>query len=477
MNFIRSSVLIPRCLASLTLCLVVSCSAVIHAQTDWQEELDSLRRMVNDQQGVIAQQGQHLEAQQVRLDALEGWPEYAPTSNLDDGNIVGYDGGFVNAGPGGDLDSGDAQFQMRIGTWGQFRHNFFDSQGPNLDQNDFDLERLRLVFDGHAFNSSFRYFFQLDADSDVGEVVDMLDYYVTYDFGHDLFCWDEGKLALRLGKWKIGFNRAREESGTRMQFSDRSMASVLFDFDRSLGVGLLGEVGPLDWQVALANGIDTGGFRTSRAGELDRNMAVATRVNWLVAGDWGRDGHADLDWRCAPAIRLGTGFTYTRHGVEGAREFSFPRVVDSGAMIDTVLPAGVTGHNQFMHAADVNVKYLGFSFIYEYYFRHFSGFSGAVVPDLLDHGYWAEAGYFIIPEHVQLVARHSRIVGNSGTLGLVDQSADEVAGGVVIYARRHNLKLTFDVTKLNGAPVNDSALNIRAGDAGWLYRTQFQWKF
>ena len=123
------------------------------------------------------------------------------------------------------------------------------------------------------------------------------------------------------------------------------------------------------------------------------------------------------------------------------------------------------------------VKYHGFSFIYEYYFRNFSGFFGAVVPDLFDHGYWAEAGYFIIPEHIQLIARQSRIVGNSGTLGLVEQSSDEVAGGVVIYARRHNLKLTFDVTKLNGAPISDSALNIRPGDAGWLYRTQLQWKF
>ena len=476
LDVIRNNAL-PRCLATLTVVLCLNSSSVVRAQMDWQKEFESLRRTVQDQQRIIEQQGQHLDAQRSRLDAIEDWPGYPRSSNLDNGNVVGYDGGFVNAGPGGDLDTGDARFRMRIGSWGQLRHNFFDSQGPNLDQNDFDLERVRLVFDGHAFNSSFGYFFQLDGDSDVGEVVDLLDYYVTYDFGRDLFCWDEGKLALRLGKWKIGFNRAREESGTRMQFSDRSMASVLFDFDRSLGVGLLGDLGPLDWQVAVGNGIDTGGFRTSRAGDSDRNMALATRVNWLVSGDWGSDGHPDLDWRCTPAIRLGTGFTYTRHDLEGAREFPFPRVTDSGATIDTVLPASVTAYNLLMHAADLNMKYRGFSFIYEYYFRHLSGFSGAAVPDLFDHGYWAEAGYFIVPEHVQVIARHSRIVGNSGSLGVVDRSADEVAGGVVIYARRHNLKLTFDVTKLNGAPVNDPALNIRAGDAGWLYRTQFQWKF
>ncbi|MEK6237848.1 MAG: porin [Planctomycetales bacterium] len=131
------------------------------------------------------------------------------------------------------------------------------------------------MFNGHAFKPSFQYFFQLDADSDAAETVDMLDYYVTYDFGRDLFCCEKNWLALRFGKWKIGFNRAREESGTRMQFTDRSTASVLFDFDRGLGVGLLGKVGPLDWQVAVSNGIDTGGYRPSRFGSLDRNLAAA----------------------------------------------------------------------------------------------------------------------------------------------------------------------------------------------------------
>ena len=78
---------------------------------------------------------------------------------------------------------------------------------------------------------------------------------------------------------------------------------------------------------------------------------------------------------------------------------------------------------------------------------------------------------------IQLIGRHARIVGDSGTLGAIKQSADEVAAGVVVYANRHRMKLTFDVTHLNGAPIRDSALSIQPGDEGWLYRTQFQWKF
>lgn len=457
----------------LALLLALSCQlASLQAQSDWQEEFDSLRSVVESQQATIDQLEERLTVQ----------TQITEQSTSRDDASDAYDGGFEISGIG---DGKDDKYRMRIGSWGQFRHNYFDSDGPNRDQNDFDLERLRLVFDGYAFNPSFRYFFQLDADSDASETVDMLDYYVTYDFGHDMLCHDEGRLALRFGKWKIGFNRAREESGTRMQFSDRSMSSVLFDFDRSLGIGLLGRldpaIGPIDWQVTLANGIDTGGFRPSRAitgnSDLDRNFAVATRVNWLLSGDWGKDGHADLDCRTTPAIRFGTGFTHTRKDSEGFREFVFPRIVDSGALISTVLPADVSAYNLTMYSVDMNVKYRGFSGVFEYYFRRCTEFEANVVPDLLDHGYWAEVGYFLKPEHLQLIARHSRIVGDSGTLGATNQSADEVAGGVVVYAKRHRMKLTFDVTHLNGAPINDSALNIRPGDAGWLYRTQLQWKF
>ncbi len=117
------------------------------------------------------------------------------------------------------------------------------------------------------------------------------------------------------------------------------------------------------------------------------------------------------------------------------------------------------------------------SVISEYYVRQFAGFSGGVVPDIHDHGVWSELGYFVVPERLQLIGRHAHIVGNSGTLGGADQSSDEIAAGCVFYARGHNLKLTFDATHINGVPVSDSALSMRPGDAGWLYRTQFQWKF
>ncbi len=96
---------------------------------------------------------------------------------------------------------------------------------------------------------------------------------------------------------------------------------------------------------------------------------------------------------------------------------------------------------------------------------------------MFDHGFLLQAGYFIVREKLELAARWSRVVGNSGTLGGPDRSADEIAGGMTWYIRNQNLKLVTDVTHLNGAPVSSSATNIRPRDEGWLFRTQFQVMF
>jgi len=98
-------------------------------------------------------------------------------------------------------------------------------------------------------------------------------------------------------------------------------------------------------------------------------------------------------------------------------------------------------------------------------------------PSLLDDGFVLQSGYFVIPEKLELIARWSRIAGDSGTLGLVSASSDEFGAGFVWYFRGHNAKLTFDANRFNGAPVSSSRLDLLPSDAGWLFRTQFQLAF
>lgn len=95
--------------------------------------------------------------------------------------------------------------------------------------------------------------------------------------------------------------------------------------------------------------------------------------------------------------------------------------------------------------------------------------------DLRDVGHHLLHG--VVPRKLQLLTRWSRVDGNSGTLGVNDESSEEVAGGFAWYFRDQHAKLVADLTHLDGAPINSSALDISPGDRGWLYRSQIQFSF
>ncbi len=386
-----------------------------------------------------------------------------------------YDKGFVLR----PVDADQTPFEMKINSWLQLRHTLFDSDGPTPDQNDFEFERARLLFSGFALSRDLKYFIQIDADDNQTQRLDLLDYFVSYDVGHDQLGMDAGKLSFRAGRWKTPFNRSRYTSGLNLQFADRSLAGVFFDIDRSVGISAFGKaeapVAPVNWELALLNGIRANGARPNRVGDLDRNLAVSGRVFSDVLGEWGSDYESDISWHEELAVRLGAGFAFTREDIaEAPVEASRQRVVDSGATLTSILPMGASAYDVTLFALSADFRYQGWSLSSEYYFRSLSDFSGAAVPDLFDHGFLLQGGYFVIPEKLEAFTRWSRIVGDSGSLGATDQSADEVAGGVAWWIKGRNLKLLFDVTRVNSSPVNDSAVGFMPGDDGLLYRTQLQ---
>ena len=401
---------------------------------------------------------------------------------------LGYDHGFViaaNQGSGNDASSVD--FLMRVNSWMQLRQSVFESNGPNADQNTFSFERLRLSFGGHVLSPDVQYFFQLDGNSDRSTDAIFLDYFVTYDLGHDLLGVDKNRFGIKLGKWKVPFSRSRAGTGRQLQFSDRATANVFFDLNRSIGIGLSSKLDPYDrpgpfdgsalLEAAIFNGFKTGSTSSKRGEELDRNFGWSLRAHTDLLSDFGTDGEPDLSWHCTPAMRIGGGLAFTRVDVEGPTEFSRQRVVDSGSTLSSLLPVAVTGYDLWLYTIDTQLKYHGVSIIAEYYWRYMTKFNGAAVPSLLDDGFVLQTGYFVIAEKLELIARWSRISGDSGTLGLLDESSDEIDVGFVWYIKGHNTKVTFDASHYNGAPVSSSRLDLLPGDVGWLFRTQFQLAF
>lgn len=395
---------------------------------------------------------------------------------------VGYDDGFVIASEEElRLDADDYSYRLKINGWGQLRDTRLVSNSSNRDVNQLQLKRARIVFSGHALSQDLAYFVQLDGRSNAADSLRILDYYFAYDLSHVFPNATHGTFGIKAGLYKMPFSLARGISGKEFEFADRSMASIYFDVNRSLAFGLYGENNslpiPIHWEAALFNGLVTGGAETGSSGTLDNNNAFSGRVHMYPVGDWGADDLADLTNHQTLATRIGTGFAVTKIDRIGSTEFSSLRVVDSGTQLSELLPNAVDTYNVSLFSVDASLKYRGLSMTSEYYFRNISGFRGAMVPDLFDHGFWLQSGKFLIPQKFELLARWSRVTGNSGTLGAENQSSDELACGGVWYFRQQHAKLTLDATHLNGASINSSALDISSGDVGWLYRTQLQFSF
>lgn len=395
---------------------------------------------------------------------------------------VGYDNGFVIAAAGPrNLRASDSPYLLRLNGWGQLRHTVLDSQGANPDLNQFQLKRARLVFSGHAYTPDFAYYVQLDGRSSSGNDVRLLDYYLSYDLGHHLWDRQQGALVFKTGQYKMPFTMARALSGREFEFTDRAMASTFFDVNRSLAWGLAGRQDqatvPWNWEVAVFNGLVTGGAETGSSGELDDNFAYSGRIVAFPIGEWGAGALADFDDHEQLAVRTGLAFATSKIDSSGTTEFSSLRVVDSGATLASVLPGSVTQYSVSLYSLDTSLKWRGWSTTFEYYFRDVGQINDPAIDRLFDHGFWFQLGKFVVPRKLQLLTRWSRVVGDSGTLGLANQSSEEIAGGLVWYFREQHAKLTADVTYLDGAPIRSSALDISPGDIGWLFRSQIQFAF
>ena len=450
--------------------------SIVAERASWEQELrptSSLNQPVDDTRGESGLDAIDTGGTSPSLQPLPSW--------LEEVN-VGYNRGFVIASePDPGLDTSGVPFLLRLNGFGQLRETRFDSRSGNPDLNQFQLIRGRLTFSGNAFTPDFRYFIQLDGRSSAGDEFRLLDYFMEFDLGRNWLDLNRNALVFKTGRYKVPFSFARFMSSREFQFSDRSMGSMYFDLNRSMAWGLGGRSQwrgmPLIWETSLYNGFVTGGAETGSFGALDDNFAFSARIFAFPMGDWGAGTLADFDWHETLATRVGAAYAGTTIGREGSTEFNMIRVVDSGNRLGNLLPDAVDEYHVDTFCVDASCKYRGWSATSEYYFRNISGFQGAELPGLFDHGFWLQVGKFVVPRKLELLSRWSRVVGTSGTLGVDHQSADELAGGCVWYFRDQHAKLTVDATWLNGAPINSSALDISAGAIGWLVRTQIQFAF
>ncbi len=399
-----------------------------------------------------------------------------PSMQRTESLVTGYDEGFYIQ----TVDQDTAPFRLRVNLQSQFRYTNFNPQqatwtdaggqiNPLAARNDFEINRGRLIFSGHAVDKDLNYYLNLDYATLGDDRVTILLAWMSYRFSRSL--------ELFYGKGKVVGSREWLVTSMATQGPERTMATTFFRPSITAGVWARGE--PLDriyYQAVVGNGFNTAaiGFR-----DLDTNFVYSANLWHEPLGEFGL---LFSDWQGSanPVLRWGGSLTTSRQsGTQFNRsepEDSFIRLSDGtdlttpGALAPGVT---VTDYSVSLATLDAGIKYQGWSLHSEYFLRWLSDIRGTgPIPqarrNLFDHGVFILGGRFLVPQHHELYLRTSAVYGPFG-------SGSEWGGGWNWFIKKHpNWRCTFDIAHINRSPTEQIRTGYEAGASGFLYRLQIQ---
>ena len=379
------------------------------------------------------------------------------------------------------LDKDRDKFQLKVNGWIQFRHkafvrnvtNWTDNAGVTREvrnRNNFDVERGRITFGGHAIDPRLTYFLQLDGDTDGREAVDFFDYWWAWKFSD--------ALRIQVGKRKVASSRRWLMGARDSRFSDRPIATDFFRPDRTTGIWATGKFDDvLFYEANVGNGYRTAARNES---EIDDKLSFAGTVWWDAAGPFGKS-LTDHALSQETLLRIGASVAYAPQIGSSLgnplRESGFLRLADGTVLTQTgALAPGVTVSKTDVSfaALDFGWKDNGWSLSAEAYFRWLNNLAGdGVLPqtEIFQHGFFVELGSVIAKDFSDWNVRYSEINGDFG------RGTESGIGFNVYPLRNTGLKVSFDVSYYDGSPLNNTSSDVLAGDSGVLFRTQIQAQF
>ncbi len=356
-------------------------------------------------------------------------------------------------GNGFTLTSPDEKFKLTIGGRLQTRYTFTDLEQNTASKSDsskWEAKRIKLWMKGHAYTKDLTYLYQVDfANSGSSKMLEHA--YMNYRF------MDE--VQLLAGQTKVPFGRQWLNSSGSQQFVDRSMASDMFRPGYDVGVKLHGDImkGLATYEFGVYGGAGQSTTRNSN------NNAFAARATFNPFGKMPY-AESDLDQSAKPLLSIGANYyrntlkaTYTpavaddpatlaneKKAAATAFETNAITLAGTSGWLGKGLTRTFTGSEKIdvnNYGVDAAFKWLGISAQAEYLLGQADGQDSDST--LRAHGFYAQAGYCIVPKTVEVAFRYSYVDPNR------DRSDDlitDTQGAVSYYFSKHSLKLQADVT-------------------------------
>lgn len=366
------------------------------------------------------------------------------------------------------FETADGKFQTNLAWRAQLRFTTPSTGDPrdlgdfrDSSQNTFEGRRLRMKIGGHAYQPWLKYYFEVDlqptrsTSNDSARASSRV-----IDWRADIAKFDYA--TLRLGQWKINYNRERVDSSGKQQFVERSIANREFTIDRQVGAQLTGRLfkgTPGDMRYWA--GAYTGEGRGVR--NEDNNMMTMARLQWNPFGRELKWKQTDVEFTEKPTASLSLA-TASNTG-------SCTRWSSSGCGSIDGFGGAVSGQydvDQWTQGSAF--KYRGFSFQQEFHQKDIDDNNSNNSGDLT--GGYVQAGYFFhnlmpaFPKQLELAARYAQVKQDSVDVN-VDTKRKEFTVGAnwFLFGAGHNNKITADFSHLTLddyiANDNDSENRVR----------------
>ncbi|MFO1462379.1 MAG: porin [bacterium] len=331
-------------------------------------------------------------------------PEKEPVKN------AGYSKGFF-------IQTSDEKYRLNVNGYAQFELDYDREKGEN--KFGFKMRNVRLTFSGHLATKKLTYKLQVDFAKFKDEL--LLDAWTQYKFNDNV--------EIRVGQQDVPWIRQSIISSSNLEFSDRSLATLEFlnaqaqDTDkdgkpdklvkngRDIGVVVQGRPfkKKLEYNVGFFNGSGT------NTTNFNNHLLYTGRAVYNITGD---ANYEEGDFARTESIASYFGAS----GNYNVRDLSNDKVTQFGA--------------------ESGIKYKGLALQGEFFYRHTKPGDTALAT-ANDYGYYAQAGYFVVPKHLEVVTRASQVF----LQGLQNDKA-EFAGGLNYYVLGQHIKLQSDYSVL-----------------------------
>lgn len=375
------------------------------------------------------------------------------------------------------LESRDGNFQTNLQWRAQLRATTPYRSDPrslgafDSEQTTFEGRRLRMKIGGHGYRPWLKYYFEvdlqptrsLDSDSEraSARVIDWrIDVAKQKEFG------------IRVGQWKIDYNRERVDSSGRQQFVERSIINRTFTIDRQMGISFRGRLFEgTAADIRYYAGVFTGEGRG--VSNDDNNLMYAGRLQWNFLGrdlalrqtDVERTEKPTGTFALGAASHTGRATRWSSSG--GGNLDGFERVSNA-----------VDGQYRINQAvAEFAYKHQGFSTQNELHWKQIEDTTldlGASGRRSELYGYYTQFGYFFneiypsFPEELELAVRYAWLEEPNGNDISLDNEREEATVAANWFFNGHNNKLTLDYSYLT---LDDGQLGV--DEHG--HRVRLQW--